>query len=96
MDPCRHIRGGEAALARHEYQVRVLPPDGERVSIPRLKGASHIRNGLAPASARSDTDTRTGPVDAKSLSGTRAQLGHQNQPPDGSRPLMRRYVTRLP
>jgi hypothetical protein len=21
---------------------------------------------------------------------------HQNQPPDGSRPLMRRYVTRLP
>ena len=23
-------------------------------------------------------------------------LGHQNQPPDGSRPLMRRYVTRLP
>jgi hypothetical protein len=23
-------------------------------------------------------------------------LRHQNQPPDGSRPLMRRYVTRLP
>jgi hypothetical protein len=23
-------------------------------------------------------------------------LRHQNQPPDGSRPLMRRYVTKLP
>ena len=25
-----------------------------------------------------------------------SQLRHQNQPPDGTRPLMRRYVTRLP
>ena len=25
-----------------------------------------------------------------------SQVRHQNQPPDGSRPLMRRYVTRLP
>ena len=47
MGPCKHLRGGEAALAHHEYQVRVLPPDGQRVSIPRLKGVSHIRNGLA-------------------------------------------------
>ena len=46
--------------------------------------------------ARSDTDTRAGPADAKSRSGTRAPLCHQNQPPDGSRPLRRRYVTRLP
>ncbi len=35
-------------------------------------------------------------ADAKSLSGTRAPLGHQNQPPDGMRPLRCRYVTRLP
>jgi hypothetical protein len=46
--------------------------------------------------ARSDTDTRVKPADAKSLSETRALLGHQNQPPDGTRPLRRRYVTRLP
>ena len=31
----------------------------------------------------------------KSLSGMRA-LGHQNQPPDGTKPLRRRYVTRFP
>ena len=47
MDPCKHLRGGEAALAHHEDQVRVLPPDGQRVSIPRLKGVCHISNGLA-------------------------------------------------
>jgi hypothetical protein len=38
----------------------------------------------------------TAHADAKSLSGTRAPLGHQNQPPDGTTPLRRRYVTRLP
>jgi hypothetical protein len=27
---------------------------------------------------------------------TRMPLGRQNQPPDGSRPLRRRYVARLP
>ena len=65
--------------------------------MPLLSGLELARATHKKASsARSDTDTRTGPVDAKSLSGTRAQLGHQNQPPDGSRPLMRRYVTRLP
>jgi hypothetical protein len=47
MDPCKHLCGGEAALAHHEDQVRVLPPDGQCVSIPRPKGVSHIRNGLA-------------------------------------------------
>jgi hypothetical protein len=47
MDPCKHLCGSEAALAHHEDQVRVLPPDGQRVSIPSLKGVSHIRNGLA-------------------------------------------------
>ncbi|MDX6461550.1 MAG: hypothetical protein QOE55_5247 [Acidobacteriaceae bacterium] len=41
-----HSCGGEAALAHHEDQVCVVPPDGQRVSIPRLKGVSHIRNGL--------------------------------------------------
>jgi hypothetical protein len=45
--PYRHLRVGDAALAHHEDQVRVLLPDGQRVSIPRLKGVSHIRNGLA-------------------------------------------------
>ena len=30
------------------------------------------------------------------LVGRGAPLGHQNQPPDGTRPLRRRYVTRLP
>jgi hypothetical protein len=47
MDPCKRLRGGEAALAHHEDQVRVLPPDGQHVSLPRLKGVSHIRDGLA-------------------------------------------------
>ena len=47
MDPCKHLRGGEAALAHHEDQVRVLPPDRQRVPIPRLNSVSHIRNGLA-------------------------------------------------
>jgi hypothetical protein len=46
MDPCKHLCCGEATLAHHEDQVRVLPPDGQRVSIPRLKGLSHVRNGL--------------------------------------------------
>ena len=58
-----------------------------------LDRATHKKSQPARGS---DTDTRAGPADAKSLSGTRAPLGHQNQPPDGTRPLRRRYVTRLP
>jgi hypothetical protein len=33
---------------------------------------------------------------AKWVSAASTPLLHQNQPPDGSRPLMRRYVTKLP
>ena len=44
---------------------------------------------------RAVTDTRT-TASAKSLAELRAPLGHQNQPPDGMRPLRRRSVTRLP
>jgi hypothetical protein len=34
--------------------------------------------------------------DAPPISKEDSPLRHQNQPPDGSRPLRRRYVTRLP
>ena len=70
-------------------------PGADHAGVERL--SSRPRHAQKkPARAWSDTDTRAGPADAKSLSGTRAPLGHQNQPPDGSRPLRRRYVTRLP
>jgi hypothetical protein len=65
-------------------------PGVERLSTPPR------RSQEKPARAQSVTGTRAGPSDAKSLSETRAPLGHQNQPPVGTRPLRRRYVTRLP
>ena len=64
--------------------------------MPVLSDLALARATKKLAGARLDTDTHTGPADAKSLGGTRAPLGHQNQPPEGTRPLMRRYVTRLP
>jgi hypothetical protein len=57
-----------------------------------LDRSTHKKSRPAP----SDTDTRAGPADAKSVGRTRAPLGLQNQPPDGTSPLRRRYVTRLP
>ena len=62
-----------------------------------LDRATHKKS--QPARGRTQTrapHTCLGPADAKSLSGTRAPLGHQNQPPEGMRPLRCRYVTRLP
>jgi hypothetical protein len=35
-------------------------------------------------------------LDAPPISKEDSPLRHQNQPPDGTTPLMRRYVTRLP
>jgi hypothetical protein len=70
-----------------------------------IRGADHAgverlstrpRHAQKSPPPRGRIATRAGPADAKALSGTRALLGRQNQPPDGSRPLMRRYVTRLP
>jgi hypothetical protein len=52
-----------------------------------LDRATHKKR--QPARGRIPT-RRAGPADAKSLSGTWAPPGHQNQPPDGTRPLRRR------
>ena len=52
-----------------------------------------VLSGLALDRA---THKKSQPGRCEIASGTRAPLGHQNQPPDGTRPLMRRYVTRLP
>ena len=89
-----------------------LDPTCERLGVrlpgatlPTLEQTMPVLNALCTRrrhaqkshAARGRIRTRAlDPVDAKSLSGKRAQLAHQNQPPDGSRPLMRRYVTRLP
>ena len=48
---------------------------------------------------RKSVTTRRGPAttpDAFPISKGDSPLRHQNQPPDGSTPLRRRYVTRLP
>jgi hypothetical protein len=58
-----------------------------------LDRVTHKKN--QPERGRIPTRAQDRPM-RNGLSATPAPLRHQNHPPDGSRPLRRRYVTRLP
>ena len=70
-------------------------PGEDHAGVERLRTRSRHVQKHQPARGRISARVQDRSMQNR-LVGTRAPLSHQNQPPDGSRPLRRRYVTRLP